>query len=331
MNASSEGRSALSTLAKSLETVAPGPILTLRCVSGHPVYIAPNDRVPSGDVQYDWTNTNLPLLEVGLPVTESTRQKCIAMLYTLEAHGLGLPLPAALETPYSDALKTCALIRGHDRFVQDSQVTYFLPSVPAPVRSLVEACNATVPSPLLTIHKGHRLAAVMIEANVFPILRTQIGGDLGILFPGIERTTSIIRTADPTIAANEIMHWIEMPVPNYSYRRDRGASAKRPRVHPLESVYGAVLSSTRTNQKEFNLELEHLRKQMHSQWKRPYIGWDHDRTIPPVAIVLNTHISSMEENGVEVYELHARLAGLDERGTKMLSTRRGLSVAFHEG
>lgn len=318
----------LTALAQSLEVSAPGPILTLRCMSGHPVYILINERIPPGDVMYNWTTTNLPLLEIGLPISDSTRQKCIAMLYTLEAHGLGLPLPAALQSPYSDAIETCALVRGYVRFLQDHHVTPFLPTIPSPVQSLVGVIHRSMPS--LAIHAGHRLAAVMLQANMFPTLRVQSKAALAAYFPGVESTTSLICTADARAAADEMMRWIGVSSPSYSYRRDRGASAKKARVHPLHAVFDAVFLTTRTNRKEFNVELEHLQKYMWSQWEHPYINVNHDRTIPPVAIVLGAHISRTEDEGVELYELHGRIATLNERGTKLLPTKGGLSVAFHQ-
>jgi hypothetical protein len=319
----------LKALARSLELAAPGPIVALRCVSGHPVYLVISERVPKGDAVYDWTNTNLPLLEVGPPITDVTRDKCIALLYALEAHALGLPLPAHLETPYAEAIETCALIRGHDRFVQDRHLVDFLGVEPNPVRNLIHALTNSLP--IVGTATGHRLAAVMIEANVFPTVRVELGTLLGTVFRGVEAVASTIRVADPTHATNEMMRWIGVSAPSYAYRQDRGATTKQPRVHALDEVFDAVLSSTRRNRKDFNLELEHLQKHMRTQWVRPYVGLDHDRTIAPVAIVVGSHISRSEHEGAEQFELHARIAGLHERGTKMLAQKGGLSIAFHEG
>lgn len=316
------------TLATTLEAIAPGPIVTLRCVSGNPVYLVKNAALAPSDAMYNWTNTNLPLLEVGEPITDATKDKCVALLYGLEAHGLGLPLAAYLETPHAEAIETCALVRGHDRFLQDGHLNDFLPVVPSQINNLLVAINTS--SPMLRIATGHRLAAVMIEANVFPMLRAQFGAILHRCFSGLEAVTSIIRAADPTIATNEIMRWIDVATPRYAYRRDRGASAKKPRVHPLDRAFDAVLSSTRLNRKNFRLEFEYLQKHMHAQWMRPYVGVNHDRTKPPIAIVLGTHISRNEHEGIEEFELHGRIAGLHERGTKSLMQGGGLSIAFHE-
>lgn len=328
MTASREGSDPdLSALARNLEAAAPGPILTLRCVSGHPVYVLINEQLASGDVMYNWSNTNLPILEIGTPITESTRGKCTSLLYALEAHALGLPLSAATEGPYDIAIETCALIRGCDRFVQDRQRAHFLPTHPAPVRSLIQAIGRSLPS--LANSTGHRLAAVMIEADMFPAVRLELREMLVHYFPEVDAVASSIRAADPTSAMNEMMRWIGVSPPGYTYRLDRKAIAKYPRVHVLGSVFDAVLSSTRVNAKNFSLELSHLQKQMQMQWMRPYIGIDHDRTIPPVAIVLGTHISSNEDKGTELFELHARIAGLHQHGTELLMAKGGLSIAFH--
>jgi hypothetical protein len=219
-------------------------------------------------------------------------------------------------------------VRGHDRFLQDKHATLFLPHMPDSVHSLVSAIAARSASRATSA--GHRLAALLVEANVFPVLRARLEAALELLFPGLTRTTQVIRTANATAAADSALGWIGLSANGYTYRRDRGVTASKPRVHVLDSEFGAVLTSTRTNSKNFRLELRHLTEHMTSQWLRPYVNVNHDRTIPPIGLVLGTHIGTAEHDGETIYELHARVAGLHSRGSRELAKVGGLSIAFHE-
>jgi len=319
----------LTALARALELNGASPILAIRRASGHPVYLVDSERIAPGEAQYLWTNTNLAVLEVAAPLTDASKHKCLALLYLLEAHALGLPLMANLAQPYEGALEACALVRGRDSYMRDQQPGEFMPLIPEPLQRLSSAVLAG--RSVLRGVLGYRLSALLIEAGFFPRLTREIGGLVREIFPGLEEVTRVLRNAAPLDAINAVMSWIGVPRPKYAFRRDRSVQVARPRVHPLTAVFAGVISTTEHNRKNFNLELEHLRFQMNAQWTRPYVGLDHDRTLPPTAIVLGTHISRRENADPEVFELHARIGALSERGRAALVQKPGMSISFREG
>lgn len=279
---------------------------------------------------YSMTSTGLAVVSIEKTAdADKVFASLVALIYAFEQNALDLPIAArdgdALDTA---CLETAALIRGYDRFVADRQVVpTFLPD-----RALDAVrdfqCAVELADKAALDHPRLRLGA-LLAASGATMVPPHILGASSRLIRGIDRTLSGVRQLEPVHAADTIRRWVgRTGNAEWIVAENKKARVTRPKVIALGTIVDGVLATDQMNKKGFALTVKHLHEGAALTRRRPFIGREHDRTIPPSLIVIDSHVCCEDEAGTPRHKLRAQIAAIDEEGEAQLRLGGGFSVAF---